>query len=186
MKYRIIIAAICAVSVHIALFSVNVGFLPHDTRIFPATNVMHMTFSSPKKETSESKTKKTRLKKKETKKQALFPEKASDKKTKDSKESDTLESISVFHEAKPLSIANTPPQYPRIAQLRSYQGTVVLRVLVNANGTVSKINVLKSSGYWILDKAALNAVKDWRFQPGTDGTKKIDMWVKQPIRFELK
>ncbi|MBW1984873.1 MAG: energy transducer TonB, partial [Deltaproteobacteria bacterium] len=66
------------------------------------------------------------------------------------------------------------------------QGTVVLRVLVTTNGMVSKLNILKSSGYWILDKSALTAVKDWMFEPGTDGSKKVDMWVEQPIRFQLK
>ncbi|MBW2180649.1 MAG: energy transducer TonB [Deltaproteobacteria bacterium] len=186
MKIRILISAIFAFAIHGILFSTDFKFLSQDIKMSPKTNVMQMSFASPREKPAESKTEKTNLKTKEIKHKKVSIYTQPDKDTKGFKNSITRESITVFHKAKPLDISNKPPSYPRIAQIRGYQGTVMLRVLVTTNGMVSKLNILKSSGYWILDKSALTAVKDWMFEPGTDGSKKVDMWVEQPIRFQLK
>lgn len=50
-------------------------------------------------------------------------------------------------------------QYPRIAQMRGWQGTVRVRLEVDANGTVTSSTVSESSGYEALDKQALEMVK---------------------------
>ena len=81
---------------------------------------------------------------------------------------------------------NPPPGYPRTAKKRGYQGTVVLSVLVNENGMVSNLWVFTSSGYMSLDNAAVKAVRNWLFEPGKIGDKNVEMWVKVPIRFQLK
>ena len=102
---------------------------------------------------------------------------------------------SVFHstgeeealvEAKPSYKKNSPPPYPLLARKRGYEGTVVLEVLVTREGRVGNIRVFRSSGYKILDKAALKAVRHWIFEPGRRGNTPIEMWVKVPIRFVLK
>ena len=92
----------------------------------------------------------------------------------------------VIHEARPIYRSNPPPTYPRIARIRGYQGDVMLDVLVNKNGTVGDLKVIKSSGYPLLDRAAKSSVKNWLFEPGTVGNEKLNMWVRVPIRFELK
>jgi len=186
MKPRIIIAAVLALLIHGVLL--NAKFLPlsQTVNMFPSTNIMQMTFSSPNKIPNESKIKKTDLKSNKKKNKNVSFQNRSDKENENFKNTDSYESISVVHKARPLDISNKPPSYPRVAQIRGYQGTVVLRVLVNTNGTVSKLNILKSSGYWMLDNAALTAIKDWVFEPGYEGKKKVDMWVEQPIRFQLK
>jgi len=46
--------------------------------------------------------------------------------------------------------------------------------------------VLESSGHSVLDRAALSAVRKWLFEPGTEGGLKKKMWVKIPVRFDLK
>jgi protein TonB len=102
---------------------------------------------------------------------------------------DTSESLSTAHvvrEAIPLYQINPPPQYPASAISRGYQGTVLLEVLVDKNGKVSDLRVFKSSGYPVLDKKALAAVKDWLFKPGMKENKTVAMWVRIPIRFKLK
>jgi len=91
----------------------------------------------------------------------------------------------VIHEARPIYRSNPPPAYPRIARIRGYQGNVMLDVLVNKNGTVGDLKVVKSSGYPILDRAAKSSVKNWLFEPGMVGKEKLKMWVRVPIRFEL-
>lgn len=88
--------------------------------------------------------------------------------------------------AIPLLKENPPPVYPKSARRRGYQGAVVLKVLVGANGSVEAVEVDRSCGYDILDRTALSAVRDWQFRPGIKDGKKISMWVKVPVRFELK
>ena len=92
----------------------------------------------------------------------------------------------VLREAKPMYRTNPSPHYPRIARKRGYEGTVVLEVLVDPDGRVKDLQVFKSGGYAILDKAAVASVKDWLFEPGMRGDEKLEMWVKIPIRFQLK
>lgn len=88
--------------------------------------------------------------------------------------------------AIPLLKNNPPPVYPKSARRKGYQGKVILKVLVAANGSVEDIELEKSCGYGILDRTALAAVRDWQFKPGIKNGKKIKMWVKVPVRFQLK
>jgi protein TonB len=46
--------------------------------------------------------------------------------------------------------------------------------------------VLESSGYPILDHTALTTVRKWLFEPGAEGGIKKKMWVRVPVRFQLK
>jgi periplasmic protein TonB len=89
-------------------------------------------------------------------------------------------------EAVPLYNINPPPKYPRIAIKRGYQGTAELMVLVNINGTVDDAWLFESSGYSILDNAALQSVRNWSFTPGKQGNHAIEMWVRVPVRFQLQ
>lgn len=88
-------------------------------------------------------------------------------------------------EAKPLYRQNAPPTYPRLARRKGYEGKVLMDVLVSADGDVADIKIATSSGYRILDRAALKAVQAWRFEPGHRVGQKVAMWVKVPIRFRL-
>ena len=76
-----------------------------------------------------------------------------------------------------------PPVYPRLAQRRGWTGTVVLLVDVAADGSVTGVSIESSSGHDILDKAALTAVRGWRFRPGTLGGRTAALTVRKPIRF---
>jgi protein TonB len=89
-------------------------------------------------------------------------------------------------EAKPLYRTNPAPEYPHIARLRGYQGHVVLKVLVDREGNVSDLEVSRSSGYPVLDQAAVNSVKKWIFVPAMRGNESVEMWVRIPIRFKLE
>jgi protein TonB len=89
-------------------------------------------------------------------------------------------------EARPLYRLNPPPKYPAMAKKRGYIGQVVLDVLVARSGGVADLRVYTSSGYGMLDEAAIAAVKTWVFEPAMRGNKKVKMWVRVPIRFELK
>jgi protein TonB len=92
----------------------------------------------------------------------------------------------VILNARPLYRRNPPPRYPRLARKRKYQGVVILEVFVTRDGRVGDAKVYKSSGYAILDKSALKSVKKWEFEPGRRGDSKMEMWVRVPVRFQLK
>ena len=92
----------------------------------------------------------------------------------------------ITREARPLYLINPPPPYPQIARKRGFQGVVVLEVLVDQNGNPADLRVLSSSGHPVLDRTAMAAVKNWTFDPGTRGEQKVRMWVRVPIRFQLK
>jgi protein TonB len=70
--------------------------------------------------------------------------------------------------AKPTPIIgeNPPPEYPRRAIRLSIEGRVLIEVTVDAQGSVTACKVLKSSGHDVLDRAALKAVRTWRFSNG--------------------
>ena len=88
--------------------------------------------------------------------------------------------------ARPAYRENPRPAYPRMARRRGYEGTVLLEVLVDSAGKVEDLRVLKSSGYKVLDRSAIKSAKNWLFEPGSIGDEKVEMWVRIPIRFELR
>lgn len=83
-------------------------------------------------------------------------------------------------------LRNPAPRYPPLARRMGEQGKVVLRVLVSAAGDAAKVEVRTSSGSDVLDDAALDAVKRWRFVPARQGEQPVDAWVLVPITFTLQ
>ncbi|WP_438391997.1 energy transducer TonB [Caballeronia sp. DA-9] len=80
---------------------------------------------------------------------------------------------------------NPAPQYPDAAQERNWQGRVLLKVHVLADGHPDSVIVAQSSGHQILDDAALKAVNHWLFAPARRGDTPIDGWANVPIDFKL-
>lgn len=81
---------------------------------------------------------------------------------------------------------NSPPVYPRTALRLKQEGTVILKLLVRADGSVEQVTVKTSSGYARLDKAAVKAVKRWRYLPASQGGQAIDFWYEQPVVFSMR
>lgn len=81
---------------------------------------------------------------------------------------------------------NPKPAYPRIARNRGWQGKVLLKVQVSAGGTSQSVAVHKSSGHELLDEAAIEAVKKWRFIPARRGNTPVASSVIVPILFSLQ
>ncbi|MBU2054257.1 MAG: energy transducer TonB [Proteobacteria bacterium] len=80
---------------------------------------------------------------------------------------------------------NARPAYPPLARLRGYQGVVVLFAEVLVDGRVGQVGIRHSSGHEILDRAALEAVRTWRFEPGRREGRAVTMSVEVPVRFVL-
>lgn len=72
---------------------------------------------------------------------------------------------------------SSQPDYPAEARRLGEQGSLVLQVLVEPDGRVSDSKLVQSSGFPVLDQAALAGVKtNYRFAPGTVDGKPQPMW----------
>jgi protein TonB len=78
------------------------------------------------------------------------------------------------------------PDYPDQARAQGWQGTTVLNVLVNQAGKSAKVLVYRTSGFNLLDDAAVNAMWRWEFYPARNGPQAVPSWVRVPIVFKLK
>lgn len=87
--------------------------------------------------------------------------------------------------SRPNFSVTRPPAYPRQAVVRRWEGTVRLLLHVDATGRVHKADVLKSSGYPILDREAVRAVTRWRGRPAMRGDKAVASTLKFDVNFEL-
>ena len=84
------------------------------------------------------------------------------------------------------SYLNNPrPLYPFAARRMGLQGKVVLNVEVLAEGLCGQVNVHQSSGHDMLDNAALQTVKTWKFIPARQAGRAVTKWFKIPIQFSL-
>jgi protein TonB len=87
--------------------------------------------------------------------------------------------------AKPLGGYQTLPRYPESARRAGIEGVTTLRFLVLANGHVGTIQVEHSAGHMDLDRAAIETVKTWLFEPARRGKEPVPVWVTLPVRFGL-
>ena len=95
------------------------------------------------------------------------------------------ESLGALTAAQPIMRRNPAPPYPYIARQQGLEGTVRLEVLVGKNGAPDQVSVRQSSGHDVLDRSALNAVKQWQFIPARSGAMKFDSRIAIPIQFKL-
>ena len=86
---------------------------------------------------------------------------------------------------RPTIISSSRPIYPRVARESGWEGTVIVRTLIDTNGMPSEVKIRKSCGHPTLDEAAQDAVKSWTFHPAKDGNIPITKWVDIPIKFDL-
>ncbi|MBI3557322.1 MAG: energy transducer TonB [Deltaproteobacteria bacterium] len=92
--------------------------------------------------------------------------------------------LSVLEYIQWVRAHNEAPNYPRLAKTRSEQGRSVIRVVVSDRGVLEQAVLEKSSGYPVLDGAALENVRSWRFPPFKSGASRLV--VKIPFKFSLE
>lgn len=86
----------------------------------------------------------------------------------------------------PQVLRQTEPVYPLRARRRGWSGEVTLTVQVLATGLVGQVQVERTSGYTILDEAAVEAVRSWLFAPAMRGSEPIDGEIPVIVRFTLE
>lgn len=88
---------------------------------------------------------------------------------------------------KPELVNRVNPAYPRFAQQKKVEGTVIISILVSENGDVADARVLREAGGSSgLNEAALSAVRKWKFRPGVKEGKRVKVWMTYPIVFKLQ
>ena len=84
---------------------------------------------------------------------------------------------------QPRKTWNVTAEYPRMAYLRRVQGIVILEVTVDREGEVSKVSVLRSSEG--LDEAAVDAVRQWRYEPTMVQGRPVSVILTATVRFQI-
>lgn len=82
-------------------------------------------------------------------------------------------------------VAPRPPVYPRRARDLGQQGTAMVRVKLDLAGNPAEVLLLESSGYALLDHAAIRAARGWQFEPERRGGRPVAAFVHIPVRFAL-
>ena len=84
----------------------------------------------------------------------------------------------------PVLIYSPEPEYSEEAREAKFQGTATLSVEVDVSGQVTNVNVTRRLGLG-LDEKAIEAVRQWRFKPGTMGGKPVPMLAEVEVMFRL-
>jgi TonB family protein len=84
----------------------------------------------------------------------------------------------------PKAISTPDPEYPEIARKMKYEGSTILWTIVNENGLVSDIRILRPAGFG-LDENAVASVKRWKFHPATRGDKPVKVQMVVEVSFSL-
>ncbi len=78
-------------------------------------------------------------------------------------------------------------QYPKIAQMRGWQGTVIADLEIDSKGSVMSVKIKKSSTYEVLDNEALEMIKKASpFPPPPENLRGKNFNVLVPISFKLE
>lgn len=86
----------------------------------------------------------------------------------------------------PVALETPAPRYPAAALRRGESGEVLLRIDVDAGGRVADVGVVHGSGSRALDRAAISAVRGWRFLPGQRDGRPVPGVVNVPITFDSR
>lgn len=86
-------------------------------------------------------------------------------------------------EVPPVPTYAPKPVYPDIPREAGVTGTVVLHVLVRADGSVARVEV--KSGIRLLSDSAQETLYRWRFQPARWNGRAVPVWVEVPVVFTL-
>jgi protein TonB len=86
---------------------------------------------------------------------------------------------------QPQPVSQTPPRYPRELQRSKASGLVIVKFMIDDQGNVVEPQVEKSTDDRF-NQAALDAVRKWRFKPGTKAGRSVKTTTRVPIEFRLQ
>jgi TonB family protein len=86
----------------------------------------------------------------------------------------------------PKLISKCDPSYPLEAIKNNLGGRVSVRLLINKEGKVIKTIVDKSSGYSVLDEAAVDYSRELKFSPALLKNKPMEIWMSMIFNYKLE
>jgi len=123
----------------------------------------------------------------ETKPEPISPTNHNTSKPLPSPNQVSLEARGAFLQQKAKAVHCPSPSYPRAARERKMEGTVILRLGVEADGSINSIRIVQSSGHRLLDRAAMKTVrKKWEFTPSVEQGLPIESSLDIEISFRLR
>jgi periplasmic protein TonB len=84
----------------------------------------------------------------------------------------------------PRKIVDVQPLYPPLARAAHQQGVVILETIIDAAGSVEQVRVLR--GFPLLDQAAIDAVRQWRFTPALLNGQPVPVVMTVTVNFVLQ
>ncbi len=105
------------------------------------------------------------------------------------RETGRISPANIFHEnvmKPPMLVEDNVPHYPLRAQEMGLEGRVGVYILVSRDGTVTNARIASSSGSSLLDEAALESVRRYRFKPARQGNSAVDIWISWTLDFKLQ
>lgn len=90
------------------------------------------------------------------------------------------------YDTPPRAVRRVEPEYPLAARIVGAEGTVVINVNIDESGRIMRAWVAQASAPEALVEAALDAVYQFEFLPGKQGSHPVKCTVAIPIRFSLK
>ena len=81
-------------------------------------------------------------------------------------------------------LSSVPPVYPALAKAQHISGDVRIDALIDANGRVTTMKVV--SGPTLLHQAAMDALRQWKYQPGKLDGKPVAMHLTVTVQFHIQ
>ncbi len=83
----------------------------------------------------------------------------------------------------PTKLVHVSPQYPQVARMSRVEGVVILETVIDVHGDVASVSVLRSIP--LLDQAALDAVRQWKFTPTLLNGTPVPIVMTLTVQFKL-
>lgn len=98
---------------------------------------------------------------------------------------DTIDTYEFFAVSdKPVLVQKVNPVYPELARKAGVEGMVVVKVLIDTNGDIEDVKIMKSIP--MLDDAALEAARMFKFTPGKQRDRLVKVWMQIPFKFQIR
>lgn len=85
-----------------------------------------------------------------------------------------------------ISVRKPYPIYPRDAQMQGQEGTVIVRYLIDVQGRVAKVELVRAARTKAFNASALQAIRQWQFKPMMENGQPVEVVHELTIYFELE
>lgn len=85
----------------------------------------------------------------------------------------------------PIAVKRVDPVYTEVARKARVHGIVIIEAVIDRQGNVTEARVLKGLPFG-LDQSALNAIRQWKFQPGTLNGQPVPVYYSLTVNFRIE